>query len=324
MTFGPEIAIGAAVALDLALGDPQWLPHPVRLMGAVASRVEGLLHSRAHRSPRSQERRGVAAWCMVVLPTMATGLILVAAASFLHPVFGIAVSAILAATCLAARDLARHAMIVYRALCRGNLDLARERAGWMVSRSTDGLDASETARAVIESVAENIVDGVISPLFYLIIGGPVAGLGYKAVNTLDSMFGYKNDRYMHFGRFSARMDDLVNWIPARISGVLVVCAAGLCGLSARQAWRIMRRDASLHESPNAGITECAVAGALRVRLGGPSSYHDRVVHKPYLGDPHRPIAAGMIPRTVALMFVSSALAAVVGLTLRIGIRLAMS
>ncbi len=193
------------------------------------------------------------------------------------------------------------------ALGRGDLPGARQALAAIVGRDTADLDEGEVWRATIETVAENASDGVIAPLFYLFLGGPALALAYKAVNTLDSMVGYKNERYLLFGWASARCDDLANWLPARITGLLMVAAAPLTGLSCRQAWRIMCRDGKNHSSPNSGIPEAAAAGALGVRLGGTNWYFGRPVEKPTIGEPLKPLSASAYHGVVRLMYVAEAL-----------------
>ncbi len=217
---------------------------------------------------------------------------------------------------LAARDLAGHALAVFKALDRGDLPAARQKAAFMVSRDTGALDEAETARAAVESVAENTVDGVTAPLLFAVLGGPAAAMMYKAVNTLDSMFGYKTERYLKFGWAAARLDDAVNYIPARITAALVPLAAVLVGARPLQSLRCLVRDGKKHPSPNSGLAEAAMAGALGVRLGGVSSYFGEPSTKPYLGDPLESLGKGHIRRTVVLMTVAYLLAALLFLGAR--------
>jgi adenosylcobinamide-phosphate synthase len=226
---------------------------------------------------------------------------------------GHALSGILCWSCLAARSLHRESKLVADALVRGDLAEARRYLSYIVGRDTANLEEEEIWRAVVETVAENTSDGVIAPLFYLMIGGPVLGLAYKAVNTLDSMVGYKNERYLLFGRASARFDDLANYIPARLSGLLIGLAAPFLGLPVKRAWEIMRRDGRNHSSPNSGIPEAAVAGALGVRLGGTNFYGGVPVEKPTIGDPLTPLSFDAWKRAVRLMYGTEALLVVVWL-----------
>jgi adenosylcobinamide-phosphate synthase len=229
---------------------------------------------------------------------------------------GDVVSVLLMYTCFAARDLAAHSHRVYRALKSGDLPEARRRVAMLVGRDTDRLDETGVTRAAVESVAENLVDGVTAPLFFAVLGGPVAAMLYKAASTLDSTFGYKTDRYLRFGWASARFDDLLNWVPARLTAPLVALTAMVFGLSPAGSWRACRRDARKHDSPNAGWPEAAVAGALGVQLGGVNYYDGEPHDGPRFGDPVRPLERHDIPRTNWLMLAT----ACVGLALFTGAR----
>ncbi|NCO52377.1 MAG: cobalamin biosynthesis protein CobD, partial [Deltaproteobacteria bacterium] len=204
---------------------------------------------------------------------------------------------------------------VIEALQRGELDAARQALAMIVGRDTAQLDAAGILRATVETLAENAADGVIAPLFYLCLGGPVAGLLYKAVNTLDSMIGYKNQRYLHFGRVAARLDDLLNWFPARLTGLLLVAAAWLNGMDGPGAWRMMRRDAKRHLSPNAGWPEAAAAGALGLQLGGDAFYGGDYVEKATFGEPLRPIVIADYGRMLRLLYTSALLGLLLALLL---------
>jgi len=295
----------AAMALDAAIGDPRWLPHPIRALGALAAKTEVL----TRRAIASERAAGVVTVLVVVGTAGGSVYLLVRAAAALHPAAGDVVSIALLATTLAARDLAGHALAVFRPLERGDLSLARANAALMVSRETAGLDEGETTRAAVESVAENTVDGVTAPLLFAVVGGPAAAMMYKAVNTLDSMFGYKTERYLKFGWAAARLDDAVNFLPARITAALVPVAAALTGGRPLGALRCLLRDGRKHPSPNSGLTEAAMAGALGVQLGGVSTYFGASSTKPFLGDPKEKLGKAHIRRTVALMVTTYLLAA---------------
>lgn len=308
-----EYQIVAAMALDAVLGDPRWLPHPIRAIGALAARMEALTRTLIP----SARAAGVLTAIVVVGSAGAAVALLVRAAAAIHPAAGDAVSIVLIAFTLAARDLGVHALNVQRALERGDLPEARRNAALMVSRDTGALDEGETARAAVESVAENTVDGLTAPLLFAVLGGPVAAMMYKAVNTLDSMFGYRTERYLKFGWASARLDDVVNYFPARITAALVPVAAAIAGTRPVRALRVLVRDGNKHPSPNAGLTEAAMAGALGVRLGGVSSYFGVASTKPFLGDPLEPLAKGHVRRAVTLMAVTYLLAAGIFLGVRL-------
>jgi adenosylcobinamide-phosphate synthase len=296
--LGHTAVVLAAVLIDLLLGDPRWLPHPVVWIGRLITALEKELRLLV----RNERIAGVLLLVIAVGITCGVALAVLKAANAVSPFLGFVASVVLSYTSLAARSLHRESRLVADALARGDLVEARRYLSYIVGRDTAALDEPEIWRATVETVAENTSDGVIAPLFFLILGGPVLALAYKAVNTLDSMVGYKDERYLHFGRASARFDDLVNWLPARMTGLLMVLAAPLVGLSARGAWRIMVRDGRNHSSPNSGISEAAAAGALGVRLGGTNWYFGKPVAKPTIGDAQRPLSPEAYDGVVRLMY----------------------
>lgn len=296
-----ELQISIAVFLDLLFGDPRWLPHPVRLIGFFCNISEKIFR----KVTSSEAIAGLLSVITVLLLTLGGTTLLIAFINLFSPLFAKLAAVYLLYTMIAARDLVVHSRQVYSALQEDtkNLDAARIAVAQIVGRDTAALDRKEIIRASIETVAENMVDGVTAPLFYAVlfsIFAPLTGIdplflavtgamGYKAVNTMDSMFGYKNDQYLHFGRIAAKFDDFVNLLPARISGLLLVPAACILGLNWRNALFILKRDRLAHASPNAAHPEAAVAGALDVELGGVSIYFGREVKKPTIGDNTRPI-----------------------------------
>jgi len=293
-----EYQILAAVALDLLIGDPRWFPHPVRGIGLLALRLEG-------PARRCFARPKVAGICVAIVTVGVAGALafaVVAGAGRLHPLLADVASILLIYTAIATRDMARHSMSVYRALADGDLAEARKRVSMIVGRDTDCLDEPEVARAAVESVAESIVDGITAPLFFAAVFGPVGAVVYRAINTLDSTFGYKNVRYLKFGWASARLDDLANLIPARLTGPMVCLAAAGLRERAVASLRTLLRDARNHASPNAGFTEAAIAGALGVQLGGLNYYFGRPSRKPTIGDSVETLGKAHIPRANALMF----------------------
>lgn len=295
--------IVAAMALDLAIGDPRWLPHSVRGIGWLAQGLEGLTR-RCFPWPR------LAGLVTAVLVVGVTGLCaygVVALAARWNPLAGAIVSILLIYTTIAARDLCRHSRAVYRALAEGDLVEARRCVGMIVGRDTEHLDETEVTRAAVESVAESIVDGVTAPLFFAVVAGPVGAMVYRAINTLDSTFGYTNERYREFGWASARLDDAANFIPSRLTAPLVCLAAAFLRMHPAASWRILLRDARNHSSPNSGLAEAAVAGALGVRLGGLNDYFGRPSQKPAIGDATRELAKEHILHANALMLVTSLL-----------------
>ena len=310
-----EFQVLVAFGVDLLLGDPRWLPHPVKLMGRFASSIEAPLR----RMIPNARAAGIVAVFAVLTATAVAALMLVSGATRLHPIAGDIVSIALLYTCFAGRDLALHSHRVYRALAENDLPEARRRVAMLVGRDTEHLDEQEVVRGTVESVAENMVDGVTAPIFFAVIGGPAGALLYKAVNTLDSTFGYKNERYLQFGWASARLDDLVNYIPARLTAPLVAFTAALLGLRPLAAWRTFLRDGRKHPSPNSGLTEAAVAGALGVQLGGLNYYFGEPSERPRMGDSDHVLQRIHISQANRFMLLTSALA----LLVFAGIRLAM-
>jgi adenosylcobinamide-phosphate synthase len=309
-----EYQIAIAILLDLALGDPRWLPHPVRLIGRLIAILEGP----ARRRLRDARLAGTLTALTVIMAAALATALLIAIAGWIHPLAGDAVSILLIYTTLAARDLARHSLDVYRALAAGDLEEARRRVARIVGRDTERLTEEGVVRAAVESVAENSVDGVIAPLFFAALGGPAAAMAYKAASTLDSMIGYRNERYIDFGRAAAKIDDGLNYLPARLAAPLLAAAAAILGFRASAAWRIARRDGRKHLSPNAGIAEAAVAGALGIRLGGVMERRGEPVSLPEIGDPVVPLARGHILAANRLLFAATGIAAALFLAARWG------
>ena len=311
-----ELQILLALLLDSIFGDPTRLPHPVRMIGSLALHCEKF----CRKAVASEKTAGICTVIFVLAVTgvSAWGLMQIGAA--VHPLVGDAVSVLLLYTCFAARDLIAHSRWVADALHKGDLNEARQRVGMIVGRDTAELEKEGVVRACVESVAENTVDGVTAPLFWAVIGGPVGALLYKAVNTMDSIFGYTNARYHYFGWAPARLDDLLNWLPARMTGVTMVVASKFLGLPPVAAWRVLRRDRFNHSSPNSGHPEAAAAGALGIRLGGMSRYFGKEVCKPFIGDDCSRPNTGHINKVNSLMVVTSALMAVC----LVGIRMVIS
>jgi adenosylcobinamide-phosphate synthase len=301
----------AAAALDAALGDPPWRGHPARLMGRLAAALE-----RPCRGLVVDEKKaGVVAALAVVGATLAAVCGVQRGARRLHPVVGDLTAVVLVYWALAARDLAAHAEAVARALASGDLDEAQQAVARMVGRDTAVLDEEGVVRAAVESVAENTVDGVLSPLFYAFLGGAPAALAFKAISTLDSTFGYKNHRYLRFGWASARADDAANYLPARLAVPLLAGGAALLGLPPGRVFQTVRRDGRRHASPNSGLAEAAFAGALGVRLGGPLLRGGRPLDLPYIGRSHSPLSRPCIGQAVRLMWAGHALALLAGVAL---------
>lgn len=297
-----------AVALDLLLGDPHWMPHPVRWMGRTISALEGPLRRLFPKTAAGERGAGVIlALALPLLFGCGSALLLWGLGRVSHWLSWVA-QLWFTYQLLAARSLQKESMAVCSPLKEHDLEGARRAVSRIVGRDTQVLDETGVAKAAVETVAENTCDGVTAPLIFLFLGGLPAGMAYKAVSTLDSMAGYKNDKYRWFGWASARLDDLLNFIPARLSGLLMcVGAALLPSCSGRRAWTIFWRDRRKHASPNSAHTEAACAGALGVQLAGDASYFGKIVSKPTLGDPTRPVDPEDIPRACRLMYVTAGL-----------------
>lgn len=307
-----EIQIALALLLDCLLGDPAWLPHPVRGMGWLAVRVEPV----ARRWVRNPWIAGVFGWVLVVGAAGLTAGLAIRAGNRIHPLAGDLLGIWILYTTLAARDLARHSGAVHAALASGDLTGARLAVGRIVGRDTAQLDASGISRAAVETVAESTLDGVTAPLFFGMLFGPIGAIVYRAINTLDSMWGHKDERYLAFGWASARIDDVANWIPARLTGAVMVVGSALLGLRAKAAWGVLARDARKHPSPNSGFPEAAMAGALGVRLGGTNYYDGEPESRPEIGEPVNRLEASHIIQANRLMYATVFLFTGIGLAIR--------
>lgn len=310
MTSPDALTIFFALLLDLIIGDPHWLPHPVVAIG----RFITLLDRWLRRDWLNERLAGIFLLLLVVFCSAAVTSLLLQLFTYLLPLAGWLTAILISSTCLAARSLHLESARVATALLAGDLKSARNYLSYIVGRDTDLLDESEIWRALVETVAENSSDGIIAPFFWLTLGGPVVAIAYKSVSTLDSMVGYKNSRYLQFGWASARMDDLLNFIPARLSALLLVIAAPLAGCSATAAARITLRDRLNHPSPNSGHPEAAAAGALGIRLGGAASYEGKSSWKEYIGDNLRPLDEHAYRGMIKLMYISTFLMAGVCMT----------
>ncbi len=310
-----EAVLGGFV-LDTLFGDPPWLPHPVVLMGKAISALEKRLRARLSQTPQGELLGGaVVAFTLPVGTFLLTSLVCLGAAK-LSPWLGLAVQMFWCGQALAAKGLAQESTNVYRALIKPDLPAARKAVSRIVGRDTQHLTLEGVTKAAVETVAENASDGVIAPLLYMLLGGAPLALTYKAINTMDSMLGYKNEKYLYFGRVAAKLDDAANYLPSRLAGLLWCAAAALTGNSPKGAWRIWRRDRRSHASPNSAQTESACAGALGVQLAGPAYYFGEYYAKPTIGDPLRPIEPEDIRRANRMMYAESVLALAIGLAVR--------
>lgn len=305
--------------IDLFLGDPAWMPHPVVFMGRCISALEKLLRRIFPKTPKGELAGGVVLAAVLPLGTLVFTGLCVWGLGLVHPVFSFCLQVLWCWQALAVKGLRQESENVRHALVSGTLDDARKAVSRIVGRDTAALSREGVIRAAVETVAENFSDGVVAPLFWMLIGGAPLALAYKAVNTMDSMVGYKNDRYLYFGRAAAKLDDAANWLPSRLAALLLVAAAPLTGQNTGRAFAIWRRDCRKHASPNSAQTESAMAGALGVRLAGPASYFGRVLEKPWIGDDTRPIEPQDITRANRMLYVGSALALVLFCGVRLGI-----
>ena len=309
-------AVFAGFVLDWILGDPKWLPHPICAVGRLISLAEKLLRRLFPPTPRALTAAGVFLWLIVCGVSFAVPLFLLRWLRDVNFWLGFVAEGLLCWTLFARRSLADAGVHVYSALDE-SLDAGRRAVAMYVGRDTAALDKEGVIKAAVETVAENTTDGVVSPLIFMLIGGAPLGFLYKAVNTLDSMVGYHNDKYEYLGKFSARMDDICNFLPARLTAACMIAGAGMLHLDNRNALRIYRRDRSAHKSPNAGQTESVCAGALHVQLGGDASYFGKTVKKAAFGDPDRAINRGDILRSIDLMTTASVLALVLCAVIRL-------
>ena len=304
--------------LDLILGDPRGIPHIVVGMGRLIAVLEKPLRSAFPKTPEGERAAGRCLVVILCLSALAATAVLYLI-YLLHPVAGIVVESLLVWQLLCMRDLKKESTLVQELLEADDLPGARKAVSMIVGRDTDVLDGPGVAKAAVETVAENTSDGVIAPLFWLFLLGPLGGLLCKAVNTMDSMVGYKNEKYLNYGRAAALTDDAVNYIPARLSALLMTAAASLLGLDAANALRIWRRDRRKHASPNSAQTESVVAGALHVALAGDARYFGKWLKKERIGDDDRPVTTEDIRRTNRMMAVSAFLMLALILIVRIAV-----
>jgi adenosylcobinamide-phosphate synthase len=296
-----------AFFIDAVMGDPRSKLHPVALIGNLIAGIEGMLYGKED----SDKKKLVLGGILVVLVLLFTFAVVNGIMNLVKMLDNIYVVTLIEAFFLSftisPKSLAAAGKELYGYLVADDLDNARYKVGWIVGRDTEELTPGEVSRATIETIAENTVDGIIAPLFYFAIGGVPLAFLYRAVNTMDSMVGYKNDRYIYFGRVAARADDVLGYIPARITGLLFVVSAFILGYDGKKAWKILRRDASKHPSPNGGWAEATVAGALHIRLGGFNSYFGKVHFREYMGDPIEEIGFDHIMKTIRLMYTDTIL-----------------
>jgi adenosylcobinamide-phosphate synthase len=309
-------AIICGYILDLIIGDPHWLPHPVRLIGWLIDSGEKLLRKGGCNTAKTSYVSGMMLTLSVVAIAFLLPYVLLYLAGTVHPLLSFGLEAIMCYQILATKALKQESMKVYTALQAGNLPAARKNLSWIVGRDTAHLNPAQVTKGAVETVAENLSDGVIAPLLFMLLGGAPLGFLYKAINTLDSMIGYKNEKYLYFGRFAAKLDDVANYIPARISAILMFLAVILARYDAKEALRIYRRDRYNHTSPNSAHTEAVTAGALNIQLAGNNYYFGKLVEKPTIGDESRPVEFADIKRVNKLLYLTSCLGLLMGFGVR--------
>lgn len=303
--------------LDGIFGDPAWLVHPVVIMGKAITALEKFLRKRLPNTPEGERLGG-----RILAMALPVGTLLITGGVCwlfyrISPILGFAIELLWCAQALAAKGLAQESTNVYRELVKGDLPASRRAVSRIVGRDTAELTSEGVTKAAVETVAENASDGVIAPLFYMMLGGAPLALVYKAINTMDSMVGYKNEKYLNFGRAAAKLDDAANYLPSRIAALLWIASAALTGNDAKSAWRIWRRDRRKHASPNSAQTESACAGALNVQLAGPATYFGKYYDKPTIGDAVRAIEPKDILRANTMMYVASVLGLAAAVLVRI-------
>ena len=309
-------AVLGGFVLDAIFGDPAWLPHPVVLMGKAITALEKRLRVQFPQTPQGELCGGAVLAAILPVGTFLITALVCRLAAALHPLAGLAVQMFWCAQALAARGLVQESCNVYKELQKQDLPAARKAVARIVGRDTQNLTAEGVTKAAVETVAENASDGVIAPLLYMLLGGAPLALTYKAINTMDSMLGYKNEKYLYFGRVPAKLDDAANYFPSRLAALLWVAAAAFTHNDAKGAWKIWRRDRRRHASPNSAQTESACAGALGVQLAGPAYYFGQYYPKLTIGDALRPIEPEDILRANRMMYVASSFALAWGCALR--------
>lgn len=314
------LALVLGFFIDLLVGDPRWLYHPVRIIGNGISFLESCFR---RWFPATQKGERMGGFLLVILICAGSALVplgILYVAYEIHTLLGIGMETFFCYQMLAVKSLKQESMRVFEELEKGDLKGARYAVSMIVGRDTQSLDEVGVTKAAVETVAENTSDGIIAPLFYMAIGGPVLMFFYKGVNTMDSMVGYKNEKYLNFGRYAAKLDDLLNYIPARISAWLMIAGARVLGFDSKNAVKIFKRDRYNHASPNSAQTEAVMAGALDIQLAGNAYYFGKLCEKPTIGDAIRPVEKKDVPRANQLLYVSAALGTGIFAVIRLGIQ----
>ena len=300
-------AIIAGFILDLIFGDPHWLPHPICLIGNLIGFIEGNLRPKLAPNKNALLLGGALMVVIVLVISFAVPMAILLAAGMVSPWLAFALETLMCYQIFATKCLRDESMKVYDALHNNDLADARVKLSWIVGRDTQNLDEEEITKGAVETVAENTADGIIAPMFYMFLGGVPLAFLYKGINTMDSMVGYKNDKFLYFGRCAAKLDDLANLVPARITGLVMIAAAFLLGLNGPGAWKVFWRDRYNHLSPNSAMTESVTAGALNIQLGGDHFYFGKLVHKDTIGDNIRPVCPEDIKKTNNLLYMTAVL-----------------
>ena len=311
-------AVLIGFGIDLIVGDPHGFPHPVILIGKLISGLEKLLRRLFPKTPGGERAAGAVLWILVVLLAGGVPAALLWGCHLVSPWLRLAVESVMCWQILAVKSLRVESMKVYRALETGDLEASRYAVSMIVGRDTARLDDAGVTRAAVETVAENTSDGVVAPLVFLALGGAPLGMLYKAVNTMDSMLGYVEPPYKDIGLVPAKADDVFNFLPARLSALLMLASGCILGMDGKNGLRIFRRDRYKHASPNSAQTESVCAGLLRVRLAGDAWYHGVLHEKPYIGDDLRPVEHRDIPRVCSLLYLTAVLALILTLGVRLG------
>lgn len=315
------LPLAAAFFIDIAIGDPYFLPHPIRLIGKAIEIGERILRGMFPKSEKGQLAAGVVLGIVIPLLSFFASFAILFAAYRVNVWLGAAIETVMCYQILAIKALKTESMKVYEELKKGDIEEARNKVSMIVGRDTENLSEEQVAKAAVETVAENTSDGTVAPMLFMAVGGAPLGFLYKAVNTLDSMVGYKNDKYLFFGRFSAKLDDAVNFIPARLAGVMMILAAFILGMDGKNAYKIFKRDRFNHASPNSAQTEAVCAGALNIQLAGDAYYFGKLYPKKTIGDKNRSVCYEDIAEANRLLYGAAALCLLFCLAVRAAIYL---
>ena len=319
MIIAQAIALGIGFLLDLIFGDPNFFLHPVRLMGGFISVTEKVIRRIFPKTKAGEITGGTLMVIIVIAVSAAVPLVILLLLYRWNIVAGAAAERVICYFMLSARALGKEGNKIYYSLLRREVDKAREQVSMIVGRDTDKLDDVGITKATVETIAENTCDGIVAPLIYMALGGAVLGCAYKAVNTMDSMVGYKNEKYLYFGKAAAKLDDIANYIPSRIAARVMIFASRILGFDAGNAAYIHSRDSRKHASPNSAQTESVVAGALRIQLAGDAYYFGELYKKPFIGDSIKDVKYDNIKQAARIMYVTAVICAVILVAAKIAV-----